>query len=104
MGMVPRFVRQGHRRLLEHLADPACPSIRGFVQSFGNEPSLTVSGNGKDDVDKRTGSPGNGDPGSLDHGGHGSLAEGDRFEETTSTADALRDSYNGCLSALEAFR
>ncbi|CAM9626638.1 unnamed protein product [Laminaria digitata] len=93
------YMPPGHRRLLEHLSDPACPSIRSFVQSFGNEQQLSSPGNTE-----------NGDCGSLGDGGHRSTAGNGRVEETTKchvascTTDELREAYNGCLSALRDFR
>lgn len=103
-----RLVWKGHRRLLEHLTDPACPSIRGFVQSFGDEAPLSAGGR-EENPAKPAGNPENGDPGSLGHGDHHSTAGNDRAEKATkcqvaSTAEELRDSYNGCLSALRDFR
>lgn len=116
-----RFVQKAHRRLLEHLSDPARPSIRGFVQSFGSEAPLSARGNGENGVhkpagspengvDKPAGSPENGNPGGLGHddhrstGGNGSAAGKATECQVASTADELRDSYNGCLNALRDFR
>lgn len=104
--------KKAHRRLLEHLSDPARPSIRRFVQSFGNEAPLSANGNGNGEngVHKPAGSPENGNPGGLGHddhrstGGNGSAAGKATECQAASTADKLRESYNGCLNALRDFR
>lgn len=101
---------KGHRRLLEHLADPACPSIRRFIQSFPAEAPLVsrqneashAHGKAEEIVNGRSvgegcrpvkGSNGTNDP--VANGNSNGNIEG---------ADALRDAYNGCLSALRDFR
>eukprot|EP00752_Nemacystus_decipiens_P012084 g10714.t1 len=120
------YMPPGHRRLLEHLSDPACPSIRRFVQQFpqrgekreANMPTSTPTppelGNGKGRKIKTNDSPGpgigNGGSGNADRaevegregGGSGKAGEGGCVPH--STADALREAYNGCLSALGDFR
>lgn len=146
----------GHRRLLEHLADPACPSIRRFVQNFPRNvpeaqeevrvrsPPSPSEDRGSDCAKKiaadtaaaketpENGGSGVGDGKKGTGGGcgagevHGATAEvhGDTAGgnggliaqgtttatatataiTTATTADALREAYNGCLSALGDFR
>lgn len=132
----------GHRRLLEHLSGPACPSIRRFVQQFPqtegkpeasaptSAPTQTPTqaptpelGNGKgqrarkdlseDALKDDSAGPGIGN-GNCGSGSAGRAIGGRRSDGTgevgeggcvpNSTADALREAYNGCLSALGDFR
>lgn len=86
----------GHRRLLEHLSDPACPSIRRFVENFlddGGKSSATSAGrlkNGKGEHNR-----------SSESNGKTNLQAED---EILGTGDALREAYNACLQALYDFR
>lgn len=72
----------GHRRLLEHLADPACPSIRRFVQEF---PLHAAEEIGKEQRACSSLPGGNGSRGASDH----RYAEDDTY--TSTTENTLRD-------------
>lgn len=149
----------GHRRLLEHLADPACPSIRRFVENFPQNvpqsipptlraeeepqvpsPASSFSEAGcesnrsktfvADGTDVEVETAKNGSAGVVE-GGNSGIGRGCRVGDvdggiakagdihtaegsggvlaqgtttTTTTADELREAYNGCLSALGDFR
>ncbi|CAM9258716.1 unnamed protein product, partial [Hapterophycus canaliculatus] len=94
------YMPPGHRRLLEHLADPACPSIRSFVEGFplheGEEDREEPRANGGAGAGNACTSGNDGD-GSADFKG------GDGFVGCP-TASALREAYNECLGALGDFR
>ena len=88
----PVFV--GHRRLLEHLSDPACPSIRRFVENFPDHLKLDSDVGGGEEFVVTTGP--------SEEGGSGGKIVPDY--EATSTAETLREAYNACLRSLCDFR
>ncbi|CAN0078752.1 unnamed protein product [Scytosiphon promiscuus] len=75
------YMPPGHRRLLEHLADPACPNIRQFVQEF----SLHEGEEGGGEEQRARSSL------SEVNGGRLSRDNGDGEDDTTTTEKALRD-------------
>ncbi|CAB1097061.1 unnamed protein product [Ectocarpus sp. CCAP 1310/34] len=93
-----KYMPPGHRRLLEHLADPACPSIRRFVQNFARRRSQALpsksggAGTGGDTPDDVT-----------VKNGETTSGNGCRGGDTTAAA-ALKEAYNSCLGALSDFR
>eukprot|EP00903_Cladosiphon_okamuranus_P008355 g8036.t1 len=141
------YMPPGHRRLLEHLSDPECPSIRRFVQEYSHRadehracmatptstsPSPSTSTSAPAEPEQKNGkgqkagtdlsgeglkecnSAGSGIRNGSHEGatralgaergggGTGKVKEGGGVPN--STADALREAYNGCLSALGDFR
>lgn len=92
--------KPGHRRLLEHLADPACPSIRRFVQDFARRTSQALpSKSGGDDAGTEADTPDD----TVENIRETTPGNGCRGGDTTA-AGALREAYNSCLDALSDFR
>lgn len=106
------FVLAGHRRLVEYLRDPGCPSIRRFAKSFGGTPSAGNDESGPVDAETYDQHTASGDRGVLPTNASGSSActgchveEGNRNEEEEEDmSTALKEAYNGCLGALQEFR
>lgn len=121
------YIYKGHRRLLEHLTDPACPSIRRFIEDFPENIHCSENGpeNGARNV-SRSNTSQNGVQDSLEHGetgGDGTCTMGGKYEKLRrgvgtgqeegmgerggckqNEAVALREAYNGSLKALQDFR
>lgn len=115
---------EGHRRLLEHLTDPACPSIRRFIESLPENTHTSENGfkivfpsnasqNGVQDSLKHglagvegTCIPVGGEDEGLKGGTETCQGEGTSRERSRrhNEAIALREAYNGCLKALQDFR
>lgn len=101
---------KGHRRLLEHLADPACPSIRRFIQNFPTGVPLASRQNEVNhshaEAEGMVNDGSDGEGCGLVEGSNGTddpVANGNSNGNIDGT-DALRDAYNGCLGALRDFR
>ncbi|CAN0057092.1 unnamed protein product, partial [Ascophyllum nodosum] len=88
------YMPPGHRRLLEHLSDPACPSIRRFVENFPDHLKLDSDVGGGEEFVVTTGP--------SEEGGSGGKIVPDY--EATSAAETLREAYNACLRSLCDFR
>ncbi|CAN0198428.1 unnamed protein product, partial [Ectocarpus fasciculatus] len=94
------YMPPGHRRLLEHLADPACPSIRRFVQDFARRISQALpSKNGGDVAGTEADTPDE----TVENIRETTPGNGCRGGDTTAAAP-LREAYNSCLGALSDFR
>lgn len=84
--------------MLEHLADPACPSIRRFVQDFARRTSQALPSKSGD---ARTGADTTDE--TVENNSETTPGNGCRGGDTTAAA-TLREAYNSCLGALSDFR
>lgn len=90
---------------MEHLSDPACPSIRRFVDNFP-DPLIILDGcaDERKPSTTSTGVSDNGEGGSYLSGEGRGKANLEAEDEVVGIGNALQQAYNACLQALYDYR